>query len=221
MPAAQADVLAPGSDGGDGASDANLVHAMAQGDPDALAHLYDRYSSLLLGIGMRVLRDRREAEDLLHDVFLEAWQQAHRYDPNRGGVRTWLAVRMRSRALDVLKSARVVRSVSDDGLEQRVQTSGPGDGDAMSAGPDHARVVAAMAQLSADQRRVVELAYFDGLSCSEIATTINIPIGTVKSRVAAAMTKLRGTLLPRGPEPAIAVPTETSASQNPLRNRAP
>src|SRR5215212_10991399 len=90
---------------------------MATGDRTALASLYERHAGILLGLAMRIVRDRREAEDLLHDVFLEAWRSAKDFDPKRGRVRTWLAIRMRSRALDLQKSARVSRNAGDDGLE--------------------------------------------------------------------------------------------------------
>lgn len=169
---------------GDDADDAALVQAMAGGDRAALARLYERHSSILLGLAMRIVRERREAEDLLHDVFLEAWRAAKDFDPNRGRVRTWLAIRMRSRALDHQKSARVSRNAGDAALETVVD-------DRDRSTPDHARVRAALALLGPDQRRVLELAYFDGLSCSEIAERVMIPIGTVKSRLAAALSKLR------------------------------
>jgi len=142
----------------------------------------------MLGIAIRIVRDRREAEDLLHDVFLEAWRSAKDFDPKRGRVRTWLTIRMRSRALDLQKSARVSRNAGDDGLDTVVD-----DVDA-SAAPDHARVREVLGELPVDQREVIELAYFQGLSCSEIATKVQIPIGTVKSRVAAALAKLRSAL---------------------------
>jgi RNA polymerase sigma-70 factor (ECF subfamily) len=166
------------------AEDAALVAAMADGDRGALAALYDRHASLLLGLALKIVRERREAEDLLHDVFLEAWRSAKDFDPKRGRVRTWLAIRMRSRALDLQKSARVSRNAGDAGLEVV-----PDDSETQS--PDHGRVRAALAGLGDDQRRVLELAYFEGLSCSEIAETIAIPIGTVKSRLAAGMARLR------------------------------
>lgn len=168
--------------------DAALVLAMAGGDQTALAELYDRYAFLLLGIAIRIVRDRREAEDLLHDVFLEAWRSAKDFDPNRGRVRTWLTIRMRSRALDLQKSARVSRNAGDEGLDAVADQT-----DASSA-PDHARIRTVLGELPADQREVIELAYFQGLSCSEIATKVAIPIGTVKSRVAAALGKLRAAL---------------------------
>lgn len=166
------------------AEDAALVAAMAAGDRTALASLYERHASLLLGLALKIVRERREAEDLLHDVFLEAWRQARHFDPKRGRVRTWLAIRMRSRALDLQKSARVSRNAGDAGLDVV-----PDEAEVTS--PDHSRVRAAVGTLGEDQRRVVELAYFEGLSCSEIAERIAIPIGTVKSRLAAGLGKLR------------------------------
>src|SRR5258708_29048632 len=126
--------------------DAQLVAAMAGGDRAALASLYERHAGILLGLAMRIVRDRREAEDLLHDVFLEAWRSAKDFDPKRGRVRTWLAIRMRSRALDLQKSARVSRNAGDSGLEGLVD-----EGDVGS--PDHGRVRRALAELGTDQRR--------------------------------------------------------------------
>jgi RNA polymerase sigma-70 factor (ECF subfamily) len=166
--------------------DAQLVAAIAKGDREALAALYERHSGILLGLALRIVRDRREAEDLLHDVFLEAWRSAKTFYPKRGRVRTWLAIRMRSRALDVQKSARVSRNAGDAGLDLLVDEVG-----AAGTSPDHARVRAALAELNPEQRQVLELAYFEGLSCTEIAARVDIPVGTVKSRVAAGLERLR------------------------------
>jgi RNA polymerase sigma-70 factor (ECF subfamily) len=117
----------------DAEKDATLVQAMAEGDPSALAALYERHAGLLLGLAMRIVKERREAEDLLHDVFLEAYRAAKDFDPRRGKARTWLAIRMRSRALDMMKSARVSRNAGDGGLEVVVD-------EREVASPDHARV---------------------------------------------------------------------------------
>ena len=176
--------MAPGRPDEDAELDAQLVAKMASGDRGALAALYERHSGVLLGLAMRIVRSRLEAEDLLHDVFLEAWRSAKDFDPKRGRARTWLAIRMRSRALDLQKSARVSRNAGDAGLELLVDER---DG----SSPDHARVRAGLAELGADQRKVLELAYFEGLSCTEIATRVSVPVGTVKSRIAAGLDRLR------------------------------
>jgi len=178
----------------DDAEDEALVVAMASGDRAALATLYERHSGLLLGLALRIVREKREAEDLLHDVFLEAWRSAKDFDPKRGRVRTWLAIRMRSRALDLQKSARVSRNTGDAGLDVVVD-------DSEGTSPDHGRIRSALAELGQDQRKVLELAYFEGLSCTEIAERIAIPVGTVKSRIAAGLDRLRlGLVIPTGPE---------------------
>jgi RNA polymerase sigma-70 factor, ECF subfamily len=164
--------------------DTALVRAMADGDRAALAALYDRHAAALLGLAARIVRERREAEDLLHDVFLEAWRHARDFDPKRGKVRTWLAIRMRSRCLDLVRSARVSRNAGDAGLAAIMDDREP-------ASPDRELVRRALGALGPEQRQAIELAYFDGLSCSEIAERIAIPVGTVKSRLAAALRGLR------------------------------
>ncbi len=120
-------------------------------------------------------------------MFLEAWRAAKEFDPARGRVRTWLTIRMRSRALDVQKSARVSRNAGDAALEVIVDERKTDQADTV----DQARVRRALAELGPEQRRVLELAYFEGLSCSEIAARITVPIGTVKSRIAAGLERLR------------------------------
>lgn len=172
---------------GDDAEDAALVAAMAAGDRAALARIYNRYGGFLLALALRIVRERNEAEDLLHDVFVEAWRCAKDFDPSRGSVRTWLAIRTRSRALDRKKSARVSRNAGDSGLEA-ISANAP------QPNPDSRRVRTALDALSTDQRRVVDLAYFEGLSCSEIADKLGVPIGTVKSRLAAGLHRLREAL---------------------------
>jgi len=174
--------------------DVELVVASAGGDRHALAQLYDRYAALLLGVAQRILGSPREAEDLVHDVFLEAWKQAGQYDPARGSVRTWLLMRLRSRALDRKKSAHG-RTVPLE-MEGSLEREAPGEDPALA--PDRTAVRRTLAGLPAEQRTVLELAYFEGLSSSEIATRLGTPIGTVKSRVAAALAKLRAELGPGG-----------------------
>jgi RNA polymerase sigma-70 factor (ECF subfamily) len=174
--------------------DAALVRAVADGDRQSLARLYDRYAGQLLALGQRILADRREAEDLLHDVFLEVWRQAGSYDAERGSVRAWLLMRLRSRALDRRKAAGFARVVSIEERRLPEPPSAPPSGEDPAFAPDREAVRRALAELPAEQRQVLELGYFEGLSSSEIAERVAAPIGTVKSRVAAALAKLRSCL---------------------------
>jgi len=172
--------------------DVSLISGAAAGDRDCLAALYDRYAPALLAIGRRILGDRREAEDLLHDVFIEVWRQAGDYDEARGSVRAWLLMRMRSRALDRRKSAALSKRAdlpAPDNVADALSDAHAGEDPLL--GPDRQAVRLALAQLPAEQRQVLELGYFEGLSSSEIAERVRAPIGTVKSRVAAALSKLR------------------------------
>jgi RNA polymerase sigma-70 factor (ECF subfamily) len=169
--------------------DRELVVAMSRGDRFALGQLYDRYAGLLLAIGARMLRNVGEAEEVLQEVFVEAFRSAHAYDAARGTVRAWLTTRMRSRTLDRIKSAGRSRAVGlDDVPETRVSTA------PVAPTGDEERLRAAMESLPGEQRVVIELAYFDGLSSTEIAERVGVPVGTVKSRTAAAMGKLRSAL---------------------------
>lgn len=169
--------------------DRQLMARAQAGEPAAITALYDLHARLLLGIGARILRDVREAEDVLHDVFVEVWQKARDYDPGRGSVQAWLCLRMRSRALDRLRSVRRVRPVGSEaalGAEHRIMNH-----DQLSEAPDRRAAVEALGHLPAEQREVLNLAYFQGLSSSEIAALLGVPVGTVKSRTAAALSKLR------------------------------
>ncbi len=166
--------------------------ALQAGDPCALAALYDRYAASLLGVAYRILKDRCDAEDLLHDVFLEVWQQAHRYDPQRGAVSTWLMLRMRSRAIDRARARATARAYGM--MPSRPEPTFTLTHDDPSLAPDRARARQAIAQLSEAQRIVLESIFFEGLSYREVAQRCDIPEGTVKSRVAAALAKLRQAL---------------------------
>jgi RNA polymerase sigma-70 factor (ECF subfamily) len=169
---------------------------MANGDRQALVELYDRFSPILYSLAARILQDRREAEDLLHDVILEAWQNAAQYSAERGKVVTWLTLRMRSRALDRVRSPQRKRTtLSDDPARDELAS----ESTAPDASADRRTVRDALELLPAEQKQVLELAYFGGLSSSEIAAHLEISLGTVKSRTAAGLTKLRARL--KGGEP--------------------
>ncbi len=164
------------------ADDACLVARMADGDHAALGELYDRHAAYLLAVGTRFVA-KDAAEDVLHDVFLEAFRSAADFDPARGRVRTWLAIRMRCRALDLLKAPRNARNAGDSAIHAMLDERVP-----ELEAPCLAN---ALRTLGTAQRTVVVMAYFGGMSCTEIAGQLAIPTGTVKSRLASGLDGLR------------------------------
>ena len=174
-------------------SDVRLIVRAASGDRGALGELYDRHAPRLMAIGLRILRDRGEAEEILHDVFVEVWRKAGTYDPSRGTVKTWLSLRMRSRCLDRVKSARRSRTRSSAGDPEP-----PAPAVSLAPAEDGGRLRRALDALPEEQRAVLVLGYFEGLTSREMAARLGVPIGTVKSRVKAAMSKLRAALVEPG-----------------------
>jgi len=170
--------------------DLRLLKEVARGERAALGRLYDHYAPIMLAIGIRMLKVRSEAEDVLHDTFVEIWKKAGDYDPRRGRVKTWILLRMRSRCLDRLKSVRVKRVES---LDAKVVTPGKVESRAECL-VDGNTIRQAVGALPDIHRDVLTLGYFEGLSSSEMAERLEIPIGTVKSRTRAAMATLRSLL---------------------------
>ncbi len=170
---------------------------MGSGDEQALGVLYDRWQSAVRAVAVRIVQDAMDADDIVEEVFWQAWRQAERFDVGRGGASTWLLTIARSRSLDKLRSVR--RSREDTGLDG-IEDDSHGDALAVTA-PDPmaaadlsergAIVRGALATLPAEQREALELAYFDGLSQSEIAEKLGQPLGTVKTRMRLALRKLR------------------------------
>jgi RNA polymerase sigma-70 factor (ECF subfamily) len=178
---------------GSGAPDADAARVveMAAGSSDALAALYDRHAASMLGLAHRVLGNRRDAEDLVHDVFLEAWHRAGSYDPTRGSVRSWLLVRVRSRALDRLRALEVAQRHAD-GDAARAGAEPPAHPEAaLLGGVARTRALEAIDALPEAQREVVRLSCLEGMSSREIAERCGLPVGTVKSRLARALALLR------------------------------
>jgi len=174
--------------------DPALVAAVAQGNREALGALYDLHAPLLFGLAKRMLGNAAAAEDLLHDVFLEAWQHAAEYSPDRGSVRSWLLVRTRSRALD-----RLGRGARESRITQHLSLANEGEpafAPSPSLSVDGARLRRLLGTLPAELVAVLDLTYFEGLSASEIAPRLGIPTGTVKSRLARALEALRGAIAP-------------------------
>lgn len=171
-----------------------LVRA-ARGDERAMAELYDLTSSQAYGWALRIAGDPSLAEEAVLDAYTQAWQDAWRHDPSRGTVAGWLLVIVRSRAMDARRAAsRRERSAPDDTPEPPDPSADP---EAEAQSSDRARRVrAAVAALPHEQRRVLEAAFFDGLSHSEAAEALGLPLGTVKTRVRAALASLRSQLAP-------------------------
>jgi len=169
--------------------DGALVSRIAEGDRAALAALYTRYAPTLLGVATQIVGRRAEAEDLVQDVFLEAWRKAGDYRPERGTVRTWLLLRLRSRALDRVRSPRLARGVSLQAeLPDYAERAAAPDDPALAS--DRRRVRAAVRALGPAHRDVIVRAVFKGASASEIARDTQVPLGTVKSRILAARRQL-------------------------------
>jgi RNA polymerase sigma-70 factor (ECF subfamily) len=178
-------------------NDYELMAALAGGDHDALSVLYDKYAGVMLALCRRILRDATEAEQLLLDVFTEIWQRADRYDERRATPLTYLLTLCRSRAIDRCRSRRskhgkwAVNDFTTDNTMESVMAPGQQPAEAVSSGEQGHLVRQAMKTLTDIQRKVLELAYFDGLSQSEIAEVTGIPLGTVKSHVRMALIQLR------------------------------
>ena len=169
--------------------DALLVRRVDDGDADALRLIYERYASIVFGMTYRLLGDRQAAEECTQDVFVSVWRTARTYDPERAQVSTWLFTIARNRAIDATRR-RAARPVDPHG-EIRSADESPDAADIVSAADDATRVAAAMAELPDAQREALSLAYFDGLSHSEIAERLRLPVGTVKGRIRLALDRLR------------------------------
>jgi len=164
---------------------------IADGDADALARLYDGTAPSVYGFVSRMMRDDFAAQEVTLDVYHQVWRQAARYDASRGRVATWLLTMARSRALDRLRrTARDARTESLDLLDQRPGEE-PDPAEQSVQASEARRVRGAVDNLSADQRVAVILAFFDGLTHVEIAERLGQPLGTIKTRIRTALTRLR------------------------------
>ncbi|MBA3714060.1 MAG: sigma-70 family RNA polymerase sigma factor [Pyrinomonadaceae bacterium] len=171
-------------------SDAELIRRVALGDGQAFALLYDRYSPKLFGLLLRTLRSRAEAEDVLQEVFLEVWQSAADFDETRGRPFTWLVLRARSRAIDRARALAARHRAAVESQREAPQWDFSDASEDVLRSEQGRIVREALAALPDKQRRALLLAYFEGLSQSQIAARLGLPLGTVKTQMRAGLTKL-------------------------------
>jgi RNA polymerase sigma-70 factor (ECF subfamily) len=181
----------------DARRDRDLIREVARGSGEAVAELYDRYGSTVFGLALRVVGQPDVAEEIVQDVFAQVWRESARYDASRSTVAGWIVMLSRARAIDRLR-ARRARPDSAPAID-------PADAPALiatSRTPESATITAedsrliarALAKLPVEWRSLIELAYYEGLTHSEIAERTGIPLGTVKTRIRSAMGTLRGAL---------------------------
>jgi RNA polymerase sigma-70 factor, ECF subfamily len=174
---------------------ATLVTRIAKGDREAFSRFYDGLAGAAFGLIRRVVRDPGVAEEVLQDVFWEVWRDAPQYDPSRGSPEAWLLMRAKSRAIDKLRSIRrrgqTFVATVDESVARAPDTGPDRPGAALE---ERGQVERGLTQLPAAQRQVIELAFFGGLTQSEIATRLGEPLGTVKTRARLGLERLRGLL---------------------------
>jgi len=178
-------------------SDILLLKAIAAREEAALAQLYDRYRTILFGLLMRILNNREEAEDVLQEVFLQVWRKAADFDESRGRPFTWLVTLARSRGIDRLRTLASRERVAEAGAREVSEEISDAATDAFKS-EQRGLVSDALAKLPDEQKRPIMLAYFDGLTQSEIATRLGAPLGTVKTRMRTGMIRLRELLAGQG-----------------------
>lgn len=177
-------------------NDVELLRATGAGDRMAFAAFYDKYSKLLFSIAFRILNDAKEAEDVLQEVFLQVWDKASSYDARLGKPVSWVVTLTRNKAIDHIRSSqRRSKLVEQAATEIAVRTDATGAANESTRGKESANLISsAVAELPADQRQAIEMAFFSGLTQNEISETLKEPLGTIKARIRRGMLKLRDRL---------------------------
>jgi RNA polymerase sigma factor (sigma-70 family) len=176
-------------------SDESLLARVASGDDDALGQLYDRFGRVAYGLALRVLRDERLAEDAVQEAFLAVWRHAASFRPERARAQTWVLTFVHRRAVDLVRREERRRA---EPLEPEAQPAVGSAAEAAELRDRREAVQRALAQLPEEQRHPIELAYYGGLTQSELAERLGEPLGTIKSRMFAGLRRLRELL---GTEP--------------------
>ena len=177
--------------------DASLLAQIAQRDQAALSTLYDRYARIVHALAFKSLRSVEESEEVVLDVFAQVWRIAERYDPNKGRADTWLFTLARSRILDRLRKVQRTQpatTVSIDALEIQPKADATDLFESVYIKQRRSQVMAAMQTLPDEQRRVIELAYYQGLTQSQIVAETGLSLGTVKTRIRLGLSKLKSAL---------------------------
>lgn len=175
-----------------GSGEEELIEKLRRRDPDALAAAYDRYAPMVYSLFLRITRDRTTAEDLVQELFIRLWNRSRRFDPSKGSLGVWILSIARNLGIDHVRSAQARFKAKQQPLDQTDDLLFSYQSKEPESLLDAARVVKdAFANLTADQKRVLELAYFEGFSQSEIAEQLRQPLGTVKSWMRAALGRLR------------------------------
>ncbi|MES2222204.1 MAG: sigma-70 family RNA polymerase sigma factor [Acidobacteriota bacterium] len=170
-------------------TDRQLMEQLRRRQPDALSRMYDQYSTLVYSIAMRVLRDAAAAEDVMQEVFLKVWQQPEAFADHRGSLCGWLAVVTRNRAIDRIRGSRRFENVDDLQLANTVDMGTEANRNMMVA-----KVRVLLETMPPDQRRALEMAFFEGQTHTEIAAKTGQPLGTIKTRIRSALISIRKAL---------------------------
>jgi RNA polymerase sigma-70 factor (ECF subfamily) len=176
------------------AEDVQLMSRVAARDGVAFTRLFEVHAPLALGLLNRILGKRSEAEEVLQEVFLQIWMQGDRYDADRSSPRGWILMLARSRALDRIRRRESARRREEAAGEEAGDSVPPLGTERLESVERSREVTSALGLLSADQRRCIELAFFEGLTHTQIAERLAAPLGTVKSRILLGMNKLRQAL---------------------------
>ena len=171
---------------GDAADEMRLIARIRSGEQQAMSELYDRYSKVVYAVALRVLQDAGGAEDVLQDVFLQLWHNPDAFDASRGSLAAWLAVIARHKAIDRVRKRR-----PETDIEDCVIASGPDLRDETERALVIEKVRGVLAEMSSDQRTALELAFFQGLTHTEIAEKTGEPLGTIKTRIRSGLQQLR------------------------------